>query len=140
MLSTSLIHFCLMSQKWSESEALKYVILAIIKERGYSQRQLAIEMDASPSNLNQRINAGSMKPEMIMKLEKVLNADILSMAQRLKDGEKWSNIIGEFRDKVNGKAKTIKEYEKIIREQEQAISELQEQVGTLISALNKFLG
>lgn len=129
-----------MSQKWSESEALKYVILAIMKERGYSQRQLAIEMDASPSNLNQRINAGSMKPEMIMKLEKVLNADILSMAQRLKDGEKWPNIIGEFRDKVSGKAKTMKEYEKIIRDQQQTISELQEQVGTLISALNKFVG
>ena len=129
-----------MSQKWSESEALKYVILSIMKEHSISQRQLAIEIDASPSNLNQRINAGSMKPEMMMKIEKALNADILSMAQRLKDGEKWANIIGEFRDKVSGKAKTMKEYEKIIRDQQQTISELQDQVGTLISALNKFVG
>lgn len=123
----------------SDKEALKQVILGLLAERGMSQRQLAIELDTSPSNLNQRINAGSMRPEMIMKLDRLLGSDVLSLAQRLKNGEKWSEVLLELKAYKSGKVKTPKDYERIISDQQDTISELQEQVSTLIATLNKLV-
>ncbi len=138
-LSPRILRLWLMAKSVKRKAAMTSVILALLKARGLSQRQLALEMDASPSNLNQRINAGSMKPEMIMQINHILKADILYLTEKVSQGASINQLISNTGS--NGEKNTLSpvEYQKIIDEQGRTISELQEQVSTLISTLQKFV-
>lgn len=126
-----------MSKGNSTNEAMRKVIMALLKVRGVSQRLLAIELDTSPSNLNQRINAGSMKPDMILKLDKILSTDILAFVQRLESGEKWSNVLRDIESNTQHVPSAAKNYEKLINDQQRKIVQLEEQVDTLIRAIDR---
>jgi cell division septum initiation protein DivIVA len=104
-----------------------------------SQRQLAQELDASPSNLNQRINAGSMRPDMIIQINRILKADILYLVEKVSQGTSVQQLVSQITDSTGKKTRSPIEYQKIIDEQDQTISELKEQVSTLISTLQKFV-
>ncbi len=144
MLFTSKLSY-LMLQLWNMPQATKRkaamtsVILALLKARGMSQRQLAQELDASPSNLNQRINAGSMRPDMIIQINRILKADILYLVEKVSQGTSVQQLVSQITDSTGKKTRSPIEYQKIIDEQDQTISELKEQVSTLISTLQKFV-
>lgn len=121
----------------STNEAMRKVIMALLKTKGMSQRQLAIELDTSPSNLNQRINAGSMKPDMILKLDQVLATDVLAFVQRLESGEKWNAILKDIEANKTHIPSAVKNYEKLINDQQRKIWQLEEQVDTLIRAIDR---
>lgn len=121
----------------STNEAMRKVIMALLKTKGMSQRQLAIELDTSPSNLNQRINAGSMKPDMILRLDQVLATDVLAFVQRLESGEKWNAILKDIETNKVHIPSAARNYEKLINDQQRKIVQLEEQVDTLIRAIDR---
>jgi hypothetical protein len=104
-----------------------------------SQRQLSIELDTSPSNLNQRINAGSMRPDMIMKINKIFNTDLLQLVIRLQNGEKSDVIIKSLSNNNSVTKESIQLLKNTIAEQEKTIAYHQEQVGTLITTIGSFI-
>jgi len=68
-------------------ECFTRVVTMLIEERGIAQRQVARALGTSASNLNQRIQAGSMSADMVMSLEEVLGC---------------SSIVKMVRDHLNG--------------------------------------
>lgn len=138
-LSLVIIQLWIMAKSVKRKAAMTSVILALLKARGMSQRQLALELDASPSNLNQRINAGSMKPEMIMHINRILKADILYLTEKVSQGASINQLLANTVSGADKDTLSPVEYQKIIDQQERTISELQEQVSTLISTLQKFV-
>lgn len=126
-----------MSKAISTKEAFKKVLLALIAARGITQRQLAFTIDTSPSNLNQRVNAGSMKPDMILKIDKVLKSDILAYVQRIENGEKWSNVLKDIESNIPTKPTIQKDYDELIQDQQRKIAQLEDQVDTLIRTIDR---
>ncbi|MEZ4800620.1 MAG: helix-turn-helix transcriptional regulator [Flavobacteriales bacterium] len=126
-----------MGKAISTNEAFRRVLLALISVKGITQRQLAFAIDTSPSNLNQRINAGSMKPEMILKIDKALQTDILAFVQRIENGEKWKNVLMEIESNVPSKPATQKDYDELIQDQQRKIAQLEDQVDTLIRTIDR---
>jgi transcriptional regulator with XRE-family HTH domain len=139
ILGLFILQLWTMTKSLKRKAALSSVIIALLKARGMSQRQLAQELDTSPSNLNQRINAGSMRPEMIIQINRILKADILYLSEKVSQGASIQQIISQPAENKGEKSRTPIEYQKIIDEQHQTILELQEQVSTLISTLQKFV-
>lgn len=126
-----------MTKVMSTNEAFKKILLALLSVKGVTQRQLAISIDTSPSNLNQRINAGSMKPEMILKIDKVLQTEILAYVQRLENGEKWSSVLKDIQSDAPSKPTSQKDYDELILVQQRKIAQLEDQVDTLIRTIDR---
>ncbi|MFM7106391.1 MAG: hypothetical protein ACKOW8_12815, partial [Flavobacteriales bacterium] len=82
-----------MEVREKQQEAFSKVLMALIDAKKVSQRQLAMELDTSPSNFNQRILAGSMRAYMIMHLNEILNVDLIQLVHRHYEGEPLSNVI-----------------------------------------------
>ena len=80
-----------MESKWRE--AFSKVVMALLDAKNLSQRQIAIELDTSPSNFNQRILAGSMRPDMIMEFNRILRVDLLKLIEQYERGENLNAII-----------------------------------------------
>jgi uncharacterized coiled-coil protein SlyX len=128
-----------MSSKTKRNNAFKQVIIALLDHKVMSQRQLSIKLDTSPSNLNQRINAGSMRPDMILKLNEIFNTDILQLTIRHQNGEKLESLMKSL-DSPNALSKeTIAEFKNTIEEQEKTIVYLQNQVNTLITTIGSLI-
>ena len=128
-----------MSPKTKRNNAFKQVIIALLDHKAMSQRQLSIKLDTSPSNLNQRINAGSMRPDMILKLNEIFNTDILQLTIRHQNGEKLESLMKSL-DSPNALSKeSIDEFKNTIEEQEKTIVYLQNQVNTLITTIGSLI-
>jgi len=128
-----------MSPKTKRNNAFKQVIIALLDHKVMSQRQLSIMLDTSPSNLNQRINAGSMRPDMILKLNEIFNTDILQLTIRQQNGEKIESLMKSL-DSPNALSKeSIAEFKNTIEEQEKTIVYLQNQVNTLITTIGSLI-
>jgi len=128
-----------MSPKTKRNNAFKQVIIALLDHKVMSQRQLSIMLDTSPSNLNQRINAGSMRPDMILKLNEIFNTDILQLTIRHQNGEKLESLMKSL-DSPNALSKeSIAEFKNTIEEQEKTIVYLQNQVNTLITTIGSLI-
>ena len=128
-----------MSPKTKRNNAFKQVIIALLDHKAMSQRQLSIKLDTSPSNLNQRINAGSMRPDMILKLNEIFNTDILQLTIRHQNGEKLESLMKSL-DSPNALSKeSIAEFKNTIEEQEKTIVYLQNQVNTLITTIGSLI-
>lgn len=128
-----------MSPKTKRNNAFKQVIIALLDHKVMSQRQLSIMLDTSPSNLNQRINAGSMRPDMILKLNEIFNTDILQLTIRHQNGEKLESLMKSL-DAPNALNKeSVTEFKNTIEEQEKTIVYLQNQVNTLITTIGSLI-
>ena len=128
-----------MSPKTKRNNAFKQVIITLLDHKVMSQRQLSIKLDTSPSNLNQRINAGSMRPDMILKLNEIFNTDILQLTIRHQNGEKIESLMKSL-DSPNALNKeSVAEFKNTIEEQEKTIVYLQNQVNTLITTIGSLI-
>ncbi len=128
-----------MSPKTKRNNAFKQVIIALLDHKAMSQRQLSIKLDTSPSNLNQRINVGSMRPDMILKLNEIFNTDILQLTIRHQNGEKLESLMKSL-DAPNALNKeSVTEFKNTIEEQEKTIVYLQNQVNTLITTIGSLI-
>lgn len=132
-----------MEVREKQQEAFSKVLMALIDAKKVSQRQLAMELDTSPSNFNQRILAGSMRPYMIMHLNEILNVDLIQLVHRHYEGEPLSHIIEYAMNnspvftKPLGKAASNPQ--QTIKQQAETIKSLQTQIKQLMSELNQFI-
>lgn len=118
--------------------------MALLDAKNLSQRQVALELDTSPSNFNQRILAGSMRPGMIMQFNKLLDVDLLRLVYLYEQGESLSAIIDlvmnpESRTPHSQEIQPTSEMFDMILAQNKTISELQLQIKDLVSQLNKWI-
>lgn len=133
-----------MDEKEKQREAFKKVVMALLDAKRLSQRQVALELDTSPSNFNQRILAGSMRPHMIMKLNQIMNVDLLQLVQRHADGTPLIEIVQEairqeqgiFNPKAN--ADSI-ELQRVIHHQNEVITGLQSQIKEMMDQMNRWM-
>ena len=133
-----------MDEKEKQREAFKKVVMALLDAKRLSQRQVALELDTSPSNFNQRILAGSMRPHMIMKLNQIMNVDLLQLVQRHADGTPLIEIVQEairqeqgiFNPKSN--ADSI-ELQRVIHHQNEVITGLQSQIKEMMDQMNRWM-
>lgn len=128
-----------MSPKTKRNNAFKQVIIALLDHKVMSQRQLSIMLDTSPSNLNQRINAGSMRPDMILKLNEIFKTDILQLTIRHQNGEKIESLIKSLDDPNAISKDSVTQLKNTIEEQEKTILYLQNQVNTLITTIGSLI-
>jgi hypothetical protein len=135
-----------MKMESKQREAFSKVVMALLDAKNLSQRQVALELDTSPSNFNQRILAGSMRPGMIMQFNKLLNVDLLRLVYLYEQGESLSTIIEialnpESKSGARagvGQQPTNEMFDMILA-QNKTISELQMQITDLVSQLNKWI-
>ncbi len=121
-------------------DAFKTVVLALLDAKRISQRELAIELDTSPSNLNQRIIAGSMRPDMILRFNDYLDVDLLNMVSKFEKGETMHLILKEELDPLKHYKRresiSYHELKELIETQGKAIKLLADQVQTLTTQIN----
>ena len=142
--SLFILNFTTMNMESKQREAFSKVVMALLDAKNLSQRQVALELDTSPSNFNQRILAGSMRPGMIMQFNKILGVDLLRLVYLYEQGESLSSIIEHA---MNPEARTItsqdmqptSEMFDMIVSQTKTIAELQLQIKDLVSQLNKWI-
>lgn len=132
-----------MGYSLKKKEAFKSVILALLDAKRISQRELATELDTSPSNLNQRILAGSMRPDMILKINEQLDVDLLGMIARYEKGEQIQSILKEeldplkhYKRKESGSYHDLKE---LLETQQKSIELLSNQVQILTTQLHLWM-
>jgi plasmid maintenance system antidote protein VapI len=124
-------------------DAFKTVVLALLDAKRISQRELAIELDTSPSNLNQRILAGSMRPDMILRFNDYLDVDLLNMVSKFEKGESIPLILKEELDPLKHykRRESISSHElkELLENQANEIKLLTKQVQTLTAQINILL-
>jgi len=132
-----------MEVREKQQEAFSKVLMALIDAKKVSQRQLAMELDTSPSNFNQRILAGSMRPYMIMHLNEILNVDLIQLVHRHYEGEPLSNIIEYALNNspvfTKPLGKSASNPQQTIKQQAETIKSLQTQIKQLMAELNQFI-
>ena len=135
--------FVTMKMESKQREAFSKVVMALLDAKNLSQRQVALELDTSPSNFNQRILAGSMRPGMIMQFNKLLSVDLLRLVYLYEQGETLSTIIENAQnDSMTGivaVAQPTSELNELVAAQSHAIRELQGQIEQLTSNLHKWM-
>jgi hypothetical protein len=141
--SLFILNFTTMKMESKQREAFSKVVMALLDAKNLSQRQVALELDTSPSNFNQRILAGSMRPGMIMQFNKLLGVDLLRLVYLYEQGESLGSII-ELALQPESKAyhsevQPSNEMFEMIVAQNKTISELQIQIKDLVSQLNKWI-
>jgi hypothetical protein len=82
-----------MKMESKRREAFSKVVMALLDAKNLSQRQVALELDTSASNFNQRILAGSMRPDMIMEFNRNLGVDLLKLIEMYEQGDSLNIII-----------------------------------------------
>lgn len=139
-----ILNFTTMNMESKQREAFSKVVMALLDAKNLSQRQVALELDTSPSNFNQRILAGSMRPGMIMQFNKILGVDLLRLVYLYEQGESLSSIIEqamnpEARTSTTQDMQPTSEMFDMIVSQTKTIAELQLQIKDLVSQLNKWI-
>ena len=142
--SLFILNFTTMKMESKQREAFSKVVMALLDAKNLSQRQVALDLDTSPSNFNQRILAGSMRPGMIMQFNKLLSVDLLRLVYLYEQGESLSAIIEyalhpESKAITGGDLQPTTEMYDMIVAQNKTISELQLQIKDLVSQLNKWI-
>ncbi len=142
--SLFMLNFTTMKMESKQREAFSKVVMALLDAKNLSQRQVALELDTSPSNFNQRILAGSMRPGMIMQFNKLLGVDLLRLVYLYEQGDSLSSIIEhamnpESRTMTSHDVQPTSEMFEMIVSQSKTISELQLQIKDLVSQLNKWI-
>lgn len=142
--SLFMLNFTAMKMESKQREAFSKVVMALLDAKNLSQRQVALDLDTSPSNFNQRILAGSMRPGMIMQFNKLLSVDLLRLVYLYEQGESLSSIIEyalhpESKAITSGELQPSSEMFDMIVAQNKTISELQLQIKDLVSQLNKWI-
>jgi len=142
--SLFLLNFTNMNMESKQREAFSKVVMALLDAKNLSQRQVALDLDTSPSNFNQRILAGSMRPGMIMQFNKLLNVDLLRLVYLYEQGDSLGSIIeyalhAESKSMTSTDLQPTTEMYDMIVAQNKTISELQLQIKDLVSQLNKWL-
>ncbi len=89
------LNFTNMKMESKRREAFSKVVMALLDAKNLSQRQIALELDTSPSNFNQRILAGSMRPDMIMEFNRILRVDLLKLVELYEQGQNLNAIINQ---------------------------------------------
>ena len=131
-----------MNSREKNRKAFSKVLLAVLKSRRISQRQMAIDLDTSPSNFNQRIISGSMRPEMIMKINSLLSIDFLAMVQQYEQGLPIEKILDQSKAPEKEKNNTHYDHldiEKVLADHSKAIFGLQFEIKGLVQQLNKWI-
>lgn len=132
-----------MEVREKQQEAFSKVLMALIDAKKVSQRQLAMELDTSPSNFNQRILAGSMRAYMIMHLNEILNVDLIQLVHRHYEGEPLSNVIDYALNNAPAFSKPLGKSSpnanQTIKQQAETIKGLQTQIKQLMAELNQFI-
>ena len=142
--SLFMFNFVNMKMDLKQREGFSKVVLALLDAKNLSQRQVALDLDTSPSNFNQRILAGSMRPGMIMHFNKLLNVDLLRLVNYYEQGETLNSILEHAlqpEKKVSVKTDiqpSIEMYE-MIATQTKTISELQLQITDLVTKVNTWI-
>lgn len=136
--------FASMKMESKQREAFSKVVMALLDAKNLSQRQVALELDTSPSNFNQRILAGSMRPGMIMQFNKLLGVDLLRLVYLHEQGESLSSIMeiaaqSEDYEHAGREMQPSSELFEMIAAQNRTISELQHQIQDLVNQLNKWI-
>ena len=136
--------FAIMKMESKQREAFSKVVMALLDAKNLSQRQVALELDTSPSNFNQRILAGSMRPGMIMQFNKLLGVDLLRLVYLHEQGESLSSIMdiaaqSEDYEHAGREMQPSSELFEMIAAQNRTISELQHQIQDLVNQLNKWI-
>ena len=142
--SLFLLNFTNMNMESKQREAFSKVVMALLDAKNLSQRQVALDLDTSPSNFNLRILAGSMRPGMIMQFNKLLNIDLLRLVYLYEQGESLGSIIeyalhAESKSMTSTDLQPTAEMYDMIVAQNKTISELQLQIKDLVSQLHKWL-
>ena len=139
-----MFNFVNMKMDSKQREGFSKVVLALLDAKNLSQRKVALDLDTSPSNFNQRILAGSMRPGMIMHFNKLLNVDLLRLVNYYEQGETLNSILEHAlqpEKKVSVKTDiqpSIEMYE-MIATQTKTISELQLQITDLVTKVNTWI-
>lgn len=133
-----------MKMESKQREAFSKVVMALLDAKNLSQRQVALELDTSPSNFNQRILAGSMRPAMIMQFNKLLGVDLLRLVYLHEQGENLSSIIeiasqSDDYEHAGREPQPSSELYEMIVSQNRTITELQLQIKDLVNQLNKWI-
>jgi hypothetical protein len=133
-----------MKMESKQREAFSKVVMALLDAKNLSQRQVALELDTSPSNFNQRILAGSMRPGMIMQFNKLLGVDLLRLVYLHEQGESLSSIIeiasqSDDYEHAGREPQPSSELYEMIVSQNRTITELQLQIKDLVNQLNKWI-
>lgn len=136
--------FAVMKMESKQREAFSKVVMALLDAKNLSQRQVALELDTSPSNFNQRILAGSMRPGMIMQFNKLLGVDLLRLVYLHEQGESLSSIIeiasqSDDYEHAGREPQPSSELYEMIVSQSRTITELQLQIKDLVNQLNKWI-
>jgi hypothetical protein len=136
--------FAIMKMESKQREAFSKVVMALLDAKNLSQRQVALELDTSPSNFNQRILAGSMRPGMIMQFNKLLGVDLLRLVYLHEQGDSLSSIMeiaaqSEDYEHAGREIQPSSELFEMIAAQNRTISELQHQIQDLVNQLNKWI-
>lgn len=139
-----MFNFVNMKMETKQREAFSKVVLALLDAKNLSQRQVALDLDTSPSNFNQRILAGSMRPGMIMNFNKLLNVDLLRLVNYYEQGETLNAIIEhalhpEKKESTKADMQPTTEMYEMIATQTKTISELQLQIKDLVIQLNTWI-
>lgn len=121
-----------MKMESKRREAFSKVVMALLDAKNLSQRQVALELDTSPSNFNQRILAGSMRPDMIMEFNRILRVDLLKLIEEYERGESLNAIIKlafESESSVNHEStEKPNNLFSILTEQNRTLSDLKTQI------------
>ena len=136
--------FAIMKMESKQREAFSKVVMALLDAKNLSQRQVALELDTSPSNFNQRILAGSMRPGMIMQFNKLLGVDLLRLVYLHEQGDSLSSIMeiaaqSEDYEHAGREMQPSSQLFEMIAAQNRTISELQHQIQDLVNQLNKWI-
>lgn len=139
-----MFNFVNMKMETKQREAFSKVVLALLDAKNLSQRQVALDLDTSPSNFNQRILAGSMRPGMIMHFNKLLDVDLLRLVNYYEQGETLNAIIEhalhpEKKESIKTDIQPSTEMYEMIATQTKTISELQLQIKDLVTQLNTWI-
>jgi len=131
--------FVIMKMEAKQREAFSKVVMGLLHAKNLSQRQVAMELDTSPSNFNQRIVAGSMRPGMIMQFNKLLGVDLLRLVYLYEQGENLITIIdhagSDPMTPSGNESKPSTELHELIVAQSKAIKDLKDQLLELTSQL-----
>jgi len=130
------LNFTNMKMESKRREAFSKVVMALLDAKNLSQRQVALELDTSPSNFNQRILAGSMRPDMIMEFNRNLGVDLLKLIEMYEQGDSLNIIIQQA---IQSESKSQNESSKLslslydmLAQQSAILTSLQTQIQKLV--------
>lgn len=126
----------------SKKEAFSAVLLAFMDYKGLSQRKFAEKIDSKPANFNKRVAAGSMRADMILKINETFGIDLLSMVNRVLAGESVDSVVknAQAKQKENIEFElSAEEVKEVIMNQTKSHEELMAEFHALVGQMRTWL-